>query len=34
VRGPGGFTWNTSLRRDDTGGGACEILWAEAIESD
>jgi hypothetical protein len=34
VRGPGGFAWNTSLRRDDTGGGACEILWAEAIESD
>jgi len=34
VRGPKGFVWNTSLRRDDTGGGACEILWAEAIESD
>lgn len=34
VRGPRGFAWNTSLRRDDTGGGACEILWAEAIESD
>jgi len=34
VRGPSGFVWNTSLRRDDTGGGACEILWAEAIESD
>jgi hypothetical protein len=34
VRGPGGFAWNTSLRRDDTGDGACEILWAEAIESD
>jgi hypothetical protein len=27
VRGPGGFTWNTSLRRDDTGDGACEIMW-------
>jgi hypothetical protein len=34
VRGPHGFAWNTSLRRDDTGAGACEILWAEAIESD
>jgi hypothetical protein len=29
VRGPGGFTWNTSLRRDDTGDGACEIMWIE-----
>jgi len=34
VRGPQGFAWNTSLRRDDTGGGACEILWAEAIEAE
>jgi hypothetical protein len=30
VRGPGGFTWNTSLRRDDTGDGACEIMWIES----
>ena len=34
VRGQHGFAWNTSLRRDDTGGGACEILWAETIASD
>ena len=27
VRGPGEFTWKTSLRRDDTGDGACEIMW-------
>jgi hypothetical protein len=31
VRGPGGFTWNTSLRRDDTGEGACEIMWIESV---
>jgi len=32
VRGPGGFMWNTSLRRDDTGDGACEIVWVETLE--
>ncbi len=32
VRGPGGFVWNTSLTRQDTGNGACEIFWAESIE--
>jgi len=31
VRGEGGFTWNTSLRRDDSGDGACEIMWIESI---
>jgi len=31
VRGPGGFAWNTSLRRDDTGDGACEIMWIERV---
>jgi hypothetical protein len=31
VRGPDGFTWNTSLRRDDTGDGACEIMWIESV---
>ena len=34
VRGPGGFAWNTSLSRTDTGDGACEIFWVEAIEAD
>jgi hypothetical protein len=34
VRGPGGFTWNTSLRRDDTGDGACEIMWIEQVAVD
>jgi hypothetical protein len=32
VRGAGGFTWNTSLRRDDTGNGACEIVYVEALD--
>jgi len=31
VRGPGGFRWNTSLRRDDTGDGACELMWIEQV---
>ena len=32
VRGADGFTWNTSLRREDTGDGACELFWADEIE--
>jgi hypothetical protein len=32
VRGPGGFTWNTSLTRADTGDGACEIVWVETLD--
>lgn len=32
IRGPAGFTWNTSLRRDDTGAGACEILYVESLD--
>jgi len=31
VRGPGGFAWNTSLTRTDTGDGACEIVWVESL---
>ena len=34
VRGPGGFTWNTSLSRTDTGNGACELFWIEALNTD
>lgn len=25
-----GFTWKSSLRREDTGAGACELLWVES----
>jgi hypothetical protein len=32
VRGPGGFSWNTSLSRTDTGNGACELFWVEGLE--
>ena len=31
-RGPGGFRWNTSLTREDTGDGACELMWVEHVE--
>jgi hypothetical protein len=31
IRGPGGFTWKTSLTRTDTGDGACEIVWVESL---
>jgi hypothetical protein len=31
VQGQDGFTWHTSLRRDDTGAGACELFWADEI---
>jgi len=29
---PDGWHWRTSLRRDDTGNGACELVWVESIE--
>jgi hypothetical protein len=32
IRGPAGFTWNTSLRRDDTGSGACEIVYVDTLD--
>jgi len=28
---PDGFHWNSSLTRDDTGPGACELMWVEKI---
>jgi hypothetical protein len=27
--GPEGRTWNSSLTRDDTGNGACELIYVE-----
>jgi len=33
VTGPQGYRWRSSLSRDDTGGGACEIMWITAINS-
>jgi hypothetical protein len=32
IRGANGFVWSTSLRRDDTGGGACEIVYIESLD--
>lgn len=32
VDGPQGFAWRTSLTRDDTGDGACEIMWVEDVD--
>jgi hypothetical protein len=32
VTGPGGWRWDTSLTRTDTGNGACEIVWVKRIE--
>jgi hypothetical protein len=32
VAGPDGYTWNTSLTREDTGAGACELFYVESVE--
>ena len=32
VDNPAGFRWQTSLRRDDTGSGSCEIVYLEYLE--
>ena len=29
---PDGFTWRTSLSREDTGAGACELFLVESAE--
>jgi len=29
---PDGWRWATSLTREDSGGGACEIFWVESVE--
>ena len=31
VTAPGGWRWISSLRRDDTGGGSCELFWVEGV---
>lgn len=31
AQGPEGFYWNTSLSREDTGEGACELVWVESL---
>lgn len=32
VAGPNGYTWNSSLTREDTGAGACELFYVERVE--
>ena len=32
VEGEGGFRWKSSLTREDTGSGACELIWVEEVE--
>jgi hypothetical protein len=29
VKGDDGFRWLSSLTREDTGNGACEVIWVE-----
>lgn len=33
VTGENGYRWRSSLTRDDTGGGACEIVWITSLET-
>lgn len=32
VAGPDGWRWRSSLSREDTGNGACELVWLEGFE--
>lgn len=34
VTGPHGFHWRSSLVRDDTGDGACEVMWVEHVSTE
>jgi len=31
LTGPDGYHWRSSLSRDDTGGGACEVMWVTGV---
>ncbi len=31
VNGPDGYRWRSSLSRNDTGGGACEVMWITRV---
>ena len=33
VSKPDGWNWRTSLRRDDTLGGSCEIFWVDMVKT-
>ena len=32
VTAPGGWRWRSSLTRNDTGQGACEVVWVEELK--
>jgi len=32
VAGEGGFVWRSSLTREDTGNGACELIWVDELD--
>jgi hypothetical protein len=32
VAGADGWRWRSSLTRDDTGNGACELVWVESVQ--
>jgi hypothetical protein len=32
ARGPNGWHWRSSLTREDTGAGSCELVWVEKLE--
>ncbi len=32
VEHPDGWVWRTSTTRDDTGPGACELIWVESVQ--
>jgi hypothetical protein len=32
VAGANGYTWNSSLTREDSGAGACELFYVESVE--
>lgn len=31
VRRPDGWRWNSSITREDSGAGACELIWVESV---
>jgi hypothetical protein len=31
---PGGWRWRSSLTREDSGAGACEVIWVETLETE
>ena len=33
IKGPKGYRWLSSLSRDDTRGGACEVMWITSVDS-